>query len=294
MPDSLFLSLDKQIPGRFVVFARIVKVTFCLAVATLAIPLSGLIGVISTDYQQELATIEYTISTEFNKPGLSLSDPKILFQKAYYYFLKSSLTGSRRDRVQAERHLTKRWQAPASSDLYLLHAAFNLKLHRLEAAKTDLQKLSFMDEDPKVQVLKADIDVQEGNYRVAETSYQNIMEKNRLWDNLSRLAYLRAKFGDFESADQLYLEAEEEISAKEMRSYAWVELQRGFLDLSRGRHEAAWDHYQQSRSSLFRLLAGQRLYGRVVRCAAEFRRCDSSLSENDNLCAATGTLSCSG
>jgi len=103
-----------------------------------------------------------------------------------------------------------------------------------------------MGEDPKIQVLKADIDVQEGNYRVAETSYLNIIEKNRLWDNLSRLAYLRAKFGDFESADRIYQEAEEEISAKEMRSYAWVELQRGFLNLSRGRHEAAWDHYQRA------------------------------------------------
>jgi tetratricopeptide (TPR) repeat protein len=247
MADPLPLTLSKQLSTRFPSFAGIVKIIFCLAVVALAIPLTGLIGVISTDYQRELATIEYAISTGVNKPGQSLSDPKILFQKAYHYFLKSSLTGSRRDSVQAGTAFDKAVASlPASPDIYLLHAAFNLKLHRLEAAKTDLEKLSFMSEDPKVQVLKADISVQEGDYRAAETNYQNIIEKNRNWDNLSRLAYLRAKFGDFESSDRLYQEAEEEQSAKEMRSYAWVELQRGYLALSRGRHEAAWDHYQRA------------------------------------------------
>lgn len=213
----------------------------------LAMPLTGLIGVETTDYQQELAKIDYIASIERNKSGQSFNDPRNLLQNAYYYFLKSSLTGNQRHRVQAATAFDKAMASlPVSSDLYLLHAAFNLKLHRLEAAKTDLQMLSFMDKDPKVQVLKADIAVQEGNYRIAETSYQNIIEKNQLWDNFSRLAYLRAKFGDFDSADRLYLEAEEVLSAKEMRSYAWVELQRGFLNLSRGRHEAAWDHYRRA------------------------------------------------
>jgi len=83
-----------------------------------------------------LATIEYTISTEFNKPGPPLSNPKMLFQKAYYYFLKSSLTGRQRDSVQTETAFDKAIASlPASSDLYLLHAGFNLKLHRLERRK---------------------------------------------------------------------------------------------------------------------------------------------------------------
>ena len=237
----------KQSHTKSVAIKCIVKIIFCFAVAILAIPLTGLIGVIPTDYQQELAKIEYTASSEASHSGLSLNDPKALFKNAYFYFLKSSLTGSLRDMEKGRAAFGKALaDLPFSADLYLLHTAFNLKLHRLEAAKTDLDKLSFMDEDPKVQVLKADITVQEGNYSAAATSYQSIIEKNRNWDNLSRLAYLRAKFGDFESADQLYQEAEEEISAKEMRSYAWVELQRGYLALSRGQYEAAWDHYQRA------------------------------------------------
>ena len=244
MSDPLSLMFDKQLPTRFVTFKRILKITFCFAIASLAIPL---IRVIPTDYQQELTKIENTASSEPHQSGFSLNDPKALFKNAYYYFLKSSLTGSLRDMEKGSVAFDKALaDLPLSADLYLLHTAFNLKLHRLEAAKTDLEKLSFMDEDPKVEVLKADIAVQEGNYMAAATSYRNIIEINRNWDNLSRLAYLQAKFGDFDSAEQLYQEAEEEISAKDMRSYAWVELQRGYLALSRGQHESAWDHYQRA------------------------------------------------
>jgi tetratricopeptide (TPR) repeat protein len=48
--------------------------------------------------------------------------------------------------------------------------------------------------------------------------------------------------GNEAGAQQLYIEAEEEITAKEMRSYAWVELQRGLLYLSHGRYEEVRIH----------------------------------------------------
>lgn len=266
------------------VFKRIVKVAFCFAVITLAVPLTGLIGISPSDYQQELAEIEHAISSLPNQPDLSLNDPNALFKSAYYLFLKSSLTGSLRDIEKTGAAFDKALAVlPQSTDLYLLHTAFNLKLHRLEAAKTDLEKLLFMDRDTKVQVLKADIAVQEGDYGAATASYQNIIEKNRSWDNLSRFAYLRSKFGVFDNADRLYQEAEEEISAKEMRSYAWVELQRGYLALSRGQYESAWDHYQRAdraysgywltQEYMAELLGAQRnfdaaagLYKRILAC----------------------------
>jgi tetratricopeptide (TPR) repeat protein len=229
------------------VLIRILKISFCFAVAALCILLTGLTGVISTDYQQELAKIEDNISNSRGLSGNFSNDPEILLQMAYYYSLKGSLTGIERDMVQAGLAFDKAIESlPSSAALYLLHAAFNLKLHRLAAAKADLEKISFMSEDPKFQVLKADIDVQEGNYGIAEIAFQHIIERKRDWDNFSRLAYLRWKTGNIEDADQLYSEAEEEISAKEMRSYAWVELQRGLMALSRGRNETAWAHYQRA------------------------------------------------
>ena len=50
--------------------------------------------------------------------------------------------------------------------------------------------------------------------------------------------------GDLESADRLYREAQDELTAKEMRSYAWLEVQRGFLAFSGGAYPDARSHYQ--------------------------------------------------
>lgn len=238
----------KQPSAKAAVFKRIVKITCCLAVALIVIPLTGLIGIETTDYRQELAKIDSTtFSIERKRLNQPLNDPKNLFQNAYHHFLRSTLTATPLDRQKAEMAFDQAIVGlPLSPELYLLHAAFNLKWHRLQAARTDLKKLSFMAEDPKVQVLMADVAVQEGNYQTAETSYQNIIAKNRVWDNLARLAYLRAKSGDFDGADRLYQEAEQELSAKDMRAYAWLELQRGYLAMSRGQYQAAWHYYQRA------------------------------------------------
>jgi tetratricopeptide (TPR) repeat protein len=63
---------------------------------------------------------------------------------------------------------------------------------------------------------------------------------------LARLAYFQFKMGDVDEAEKLYLDAEDELTAKEMRSYAWLELQRGVLDLAYGRYDEAWVHYQRA------------------------------------------------
>ena len=76
--------------------------------------------------------------------------------------------------------------------------------------------------------------------------YERAIQDNRTWDTLARLAHFKIKMGDDAEGERLYQEAEDEITAKEMRSYAWVELQRGLLDLSRGRYEETWMHYHRA------------------------------------------------
>jgi tetratricopeptide (TPR) repeat protein len=92
--------------------------------------------------------------------------------------------------------------------------------------------------------------------------------------------------GDADAADRWYAAAADELTAKEMRSYAWVEVRRGLLDLRRGRYEAAAGHYERAgraepgwwvvqdhvaellgaRGELDRALAGyEELAGRVAR-----------------------------
>jgi tetratricopeptide (TPR) repeat protein len=47
----------------------------------------------------------------------------------------------------------------------------------------------------------------------------------------------------------LYIEAEDELTAKEMRHYSWVELQRGELAMTRGRYDDAETHYTRAESA---------------------------------------------
>src|SRR5262245_63188268 len=126
--------------------------------------------------------------------------------------------------------------------LYLPKAKLDFRLHRLEQADRALAALSRFASDSRIVALKAGIDFQRGRYEAARMGYLSAVEKNPTWDNLARLAYWEAKFGDPDLADGLYGQAQNEMSAKEMRSYAWVELQRGLLDLSGVRYENAKAH----------------------------------------------------
>jgi tetratricopeptide (TPR) repeat protein len=52
--------------------------------------------------------------------------------------------------------------------------------------------------------------------------------------------------GDPAGADELYEEAQDDLTAKEMRAFAWLEVQRGFLDFARGRYRQARSHYDRA------------------------------------------------
>jgi hypothetical protein len=54
--------------------------------------------------------------------------------------------------------------------------------------------------------------------RQAGAGYVAAIEVERLWSGLARLAYFCGKIGNHEDADRLYREAEDELTAKEMRS----------------------------------------------------------------------------
>jgi tetratricopeptide (TPR) repeat protein len=199
-----------------------------------------------TDYEAELGKIRGEIAAL----GDVFQGPADLEKVSKYAFLKyryASLTADFADFAAAESALDEaiRKVGP-SEDLLLLKANFDFKLHRLGRTKEDLEKVPDLADSPQARALRADLDFQEGRYAEARKGYEEALRKKRTWDNLARLAYLESKTGNVTAAERLYAEAQDEITAKEMRSYAWVELQRGLLDLDRGRHEEALAHYRRA------------------------------------------------
>jgi tetratricopeptide (TPR) repeat protein len=234
---------------------RLVKPIFIAVTAIgLSFPLVSMIDRKSdapTDYEIELGRIKKDISEikDGAKDG-ALSAP-IDIEKATRYvhrvYQRALLTGSYADLNAAQAAIDRaiREIGPLAN-LYLLQANLDFRLHRVEKSKRNIAALSRFAGNAQIVAMKAGIAFQVGEYETAKSGYRKAIEKNPTWDNLARLAYWESKFGDPELADGLYRQAEEEISAKEMRSYAWVELERGLLDFNRGRYEKAMAHYRKA------------------------------------------------
>jgi len=197
-----------------------------------------------TDYEIEIAQISDAILK--TKTILSKLPDKNeqLIKLVGLLYLRASITGNFDHYKITETLINNALQEYGPSlELYYYRAHLNFKLHRIQNAKSDLKMLSNLTNMYQIGALKADIALQEGRYGEAEKRYEVIIKNNRTWDNLARHAYLKSKTGDLLGAEKLYEEAIGEITSKEMRSYAWIELQRGLLDLEYERYEEAFIHY---------------------------------------------------
>jgi tetratricopeptide (TPR) repeat protein len=126
----------------------------------------------------------------------------------------------------------------------LLQAQLCLQLHRLPEAAEALSTLpAALRARPEVEGLRADLALQVGRYDDAERISEASLERERGWDALARLAHVSALRGDGARADELYAEAADTLTVREMRAYAWVEVNRGLLDLKAGRLDQAHEHY---------------------------------------------------
>jgi tetratricopeptide (TPR) repeat protein len=168
----------------------------------------------ATDYDRELARIEGELASAAG------------VKRVYLLYLRASLTHDFHDFHAVELAL-KDVNLPQVS----AHLAY--KLHRFDEAK----KCAC---DP---ALDADVALQEGRLEDARRAYEALP---KTWDHLARLANYHAKKGERAAADRLYAAAGEELTAKEMRDYAWVELQRGILDLEAGKPKKALEHYERA------------------------------------------------
>jgi tetratricopeptide (TPR) repeat protein len=200
-----------------------------------------------TDYEIELGRLDQEISELEESMSGGAIDGGTATRLLYYMFHRASLTGNFAEFETTETAINNAIQQIGPwADLCFLKASLDFKFHRLPNTKQDLEMVRCLADSPQGKALKADIALQEGRYQEAKTGYERAVEDNRTWDNLVRLAYFETKMGDEAGAEQLYIEAEDEITAKEMRSYAWVELQRGLLDLSHGRFEETQVHYNRA------------------------------------------------
>ena len=196
------------------------------------------------DYELELQQIDKHLTQLESSIDSKPVDTEKATKYVFRLYHRASITGSFPEFERTEAAIDNLIAVVGpNEDLCLLKANLDFKFHRIPNVKRDLAMAPALSRRAEGKALLADILFQEGCYTEAAKAYEELIEENRTWDNLARLAYFKAKMGDTESAEQLYLEAEDELTAKEMRSYAWLQLQRGVLDLTHGRYDDARAHY---------------------------------------------------
>jgi tetratricopeptide (TPR) repeat protein len=200
-----------------------------------------------TAYQTELERIEKTIAELQGNAFAPPADTEKVTTYVSSLYQRAALTGDLSALEATEFVIDEAIRLLRfPGDLHFLKAKLAFQLHRLADVRRSLESDPSLPISAEGRALQADLDFQEGRYREARKGYESVLADNRTWDNLARLAYFEAKLGDAVLADRLYWEAADELTAKEMRSYAWVELQRGLLDLAHGRHDDAAAHYRRA------------------------------------------------
>lgn len=198
-------------------------------------------------YAAELQRIEEEIAKTRVSAGSDAIDPERVARHLYRLYQRASIAGDLAGLSALEPDIDRAIPLLAHpGDLYLLKAHTALKLHKLVQAHTALLAVAAVYQSNEGQLLRADLDFQHGRYRLAKKGYKRVLQAERSWGALARLAYLYGRMGDEPAADRLYEEAEDQLTAKEMRSYAWLEVQRGFLDFAHGRYDAARSHYRRA------------------------------------------------
>ena len=200
-----------------------------------------------TDFDIEIERISKVISELEGSAFAAPLDTERATRYVYSLYKRASLTGDLAELDRAGAAIDRLiGQVRQPSDLYFLKANLEFKFHRLADVRRALEVSEDLRESPQGRALQADLDFQEGRYDDARKGYESVIKEDLTWDNLARLAYLKFKLGDVAGADRLYAEASDELTAKEMRYYAWVELQRGVLDVTHGRYDDARAHYERA------------------------------------------------
>ncbi len=172
------------------------------------------------------------------------------------YMQRARLTGSYDDYANAEAALERAFlRAPEGSGPFEARARLNFSLHRLPRVDEDLANMGrrvLQDNEYKARLigLTADVAFQRGQYAEALAGFERALELDREFPGLARLAQYRWKTGAYDQAERLYDEAEALLRVRTGSSMAWLQLQRGLMDLDRGRYLEAMAHYHDADRAL--------------------------------------------
>ena len=200
-----------------------------------------------SDYEAELRRLEAMAEKlEFEAIGSASSAAR----RAGCLFQRAMLSGSLDECLEVARLVDAELaRHPVWPDLWLVKAMVDFHLHRFDQARRDLHELARLADCGERRAMAADIDLEEGRVEEAEQVYRRILLDEPSWRNFWRLANCLAHEGRLDAAAALLARAAEEITAKEMRTFAWLQVQWGDMELHAGHPARARRRYELADAS---------------------------------------------
>ncbi|WP_353217272.1 hypothetical protein, partial [Sandarakinorhabdus sp.] len=166
------------------------------------------------------------------------------------YLMRAQLTGSYDDYANAQRALKAAFKvAVPKSGPHMMHAKLDFSMHRLADAETMLAAMDqyFMKPAPPQQAemaaMRGDIAFYRGDYQAALALYDRADALSPGMAIFNRAIHA-ARTGAADQADALFAQAIADLQPPMPQVRAYLELQRGILDLDRGRLDDALVHFR--------------------------------------------------
>lgn len=165
---------------------------------------------------------------------------------------RAKLTGDFSDYLAAKNSLDEAFiLAPPKSGPKLSRAKLHYAIHRLPLIEADLAQtesalLVSKQERQLVSEIRADVWLNTGEYAQAKQVYEKIEAYAPSVTSATRLANYYRESADYPAAERWLATAELRNGPRNPQLRSWLNLQRGILDLDRGRFSEALTHYERA------------------------------------------------
>lgn len=207
---------------------------------------------IARSYSDTLARTDLVIANA-EAQAKAGSDQWLLHENvARNYFERARLSGSYDDYAAADAALKRAFAVAApGTGPHLVRAQLDFGMHRLAEAERYLKIIdgyaipSLPDERAEITGMRGDIAFYRGDLKTALNLYEEADRTSPGTATFRRAVYA-IKTGDFERAEIYFDQTEREARLPPPQLRAFIELQRGILDLERSRLEPAMAHFRRA------------------------------------------------
>ncbi len=160
---------------------------------------------------------------------------------------RGKLQGHLDDFSEAEKICSKALKKhPDDPKLYELRADALAAAHKFDAAKKDAERAHELSPSTSTRARLADLAWNLGDYQKAIDEIRALAKESPSFSTLVRLAQLEFDLGNVKAAEDNFARAETQIKDPSPVPVAWLNVQRGLLNLHTGRFEKAKVYYDEA------------------------------------------------